>query len=184
MTSTTISSATPIDPRTGWVLLHKGEEEIYVWAVHAAGWQALGWSMGSAPVQAPEPEPELPIAPEPEQPLAPSPEPPLEDQPADAPATDPDPDSAFAPDVDSAFDRELDAELNAEVEPGPAAIADPVAAAPNFGAMTKAEIIEHCSRDYGVLLDSSLTKAALVTEAEALAAAAPLPDALVDDLMR
>jgi hypothetical protein len=50
--------------------------------------------------------------------------------------------------------------------------------------MTKAEIIEHCSRDYGVLLDSSLTKAALVTEAEALAAAAPLADALVDDLMR
>ena len=181
MTSTTISSATPIDPRTGWVLLHKGEEEIYVWAVHAAGWQALGWSMGSAPVQAPEPEPELPIAPEPEQPLAPSPEPPLEDQPADAadaPETDPDSDS------NSAFDRELDAELNAEVEPGPAAIADPVAAAPDFGAMTKAEIIEHCSRDYGVLLDSSLTKAALVTEAEALAAAAPLPDALVDDLMR
>lgn len=178
MTSTTISSATPIDPRTGWVLLHKGEEEIYVWAVHAAGWQALGWSMGSAPVQAPEPEPELPIAPEPEQPLAPSPEPPLEDQPADALETDPDSDSAFA------LEREPDAELNAEVEPGPAAIADPVAAAPDFGAMTKAEIIEHCSRDYGVLLDSSLTKAALVTEAEALAAAAPLPDALVDDLMR
>lgn len=176
MTSTTISSATPIDPRTGWVLLHKGEEEIYVWAVHAAGWQALGWSMGSAPVQAPDPEPELPIAPEPEQPLAPSPEPPIEDQPADAPATDP----VLAPDVDSAFDRELDA----EVEPGPDAIADPVTAVPDFGAMTKAEIIEHCSRDYGVLLDSSLTKAALVTEAEALAAAAPLPDALVDDLMR
>ena len=174
MTSTTISSATPIDPRTGWVLLHKGEEEIYVWAVHAAGWQALGWSMGSAPVQAPEPEPELPIAPEPEQPLAPSPEPPLEDQPADAPETDPHSDS------DSAFDRELDA----EVEPGPDAIADPVTAVPDFGAMTKAEIIEHCSRDYGVLLDSSLTKAALVTEAEALAATAPLPDALVDDLMR
>ena len=156
MTSTTISSATPIDPRTGWVLLHKGEEEIYVWAVHAAGWQALGWSMGSAPVQAPDPEPELP----------------LEDQPADA------------PEIDSAPDRELDAEHNAEVEPGPDAIADPVAAVPDFGAMTKAEIIEHCSRDYGVLLDSSLTKAALVTEAEALAAAAPLADALVDDLMR
>lgn len=180
MTSTTISSATPIDPRTGWVLLHKGEEEIYVWAVHAAGWQALGWSMGSAPVKAPEPEPELPIAPEPEQPLAPSPELPLEDQPADAPETDPDSDS----DSNSAFDREPDAEHNAEVEPGPDAIADPVAAVPDFGAMTKAEIIEHCSRDYGVLLDSSLTKAALVTEAEALAAAAPLPDALVDDLMR
>jgi hypothetical protein len=176
MTSTTISSATPIDPRTGWVLLHKGEEEIYVWAVHAAGWQALGWSMGSAPVQAPDPEPELPIAPEPEQPLAPSPELPLEDQPADAPETD--------PDSNSAFDREPDAEHNAEVEPGPDAIADPVAAVPDFGAMTKAEIIEHCSRDYGVLLDSSLTKAALVTEAEALAATAPLPDALVDDLMR
>jgi hypothetical protein len=164
MTSTTISSATPIDPRTGWVLLHEGEEEIYVWAVHAAGWQALGWSMGSAPVQAPDPEPELP----------------LEDQPADAPETDPDSDS----DSNSAFDREPDAEHNAEVEPGPDAIADPVAAVPDFGAMTKAEIIEHCSRDYGVLLDSSLTKAALVTEAEALAATAPLPDALVDDLMR
>ncbi|MGB5136634.1 MAG: hypothetical protein WBN89_15830 [Prochlorococcaceae cyanobacterium] len=47
--------------------------------------------------------------------------------------------------------------------------------------MTKAEIIEHCPRQYGVLLDSSLTKSALVTEAEALASPR-LPDALVDDL--
>ena len=72
MTSTTISSATPIDPRTGWVLLHKDEQEIYVWAVHASGWQSLGWSVGPAPIQAPEPTPEPPI--EPEEPEEPEPE--------------------------------------------------------------------------------------------------------------
>lgn len=45
---------------------------------------------------------------------------------------------------------------------------DPDAAMPDFAAMTKAEIIEHCSRNHGVLLDSSLTKSALISEAERL----------------
>ncbi|MEO1004198.1 MAG: hypothetical protein AAFX65_13980 [Cyanobacteria bacterium J06638_7] len=48
--------------------------------------------------------------------------------------------------------------------------------------MTKAEIIERCSRHYYVLLDSGLNKSTLVSEAEALAAA-QLPDARMDDLM-
>ncbi|MGB5134475.1 MAG: hypothetical protein WBN89_04800 [Prochlorococcaceae cyanobacterium] len=53
---------------------------------------------------------------------------------------------------------------------------------PDFAAMTKAETIEYCRRHYGVLLDLGLTKSALVSEAEALAARR-LPDALMDDLM-
>ena len=53
----------------------------------------------------------------------------------------------------------------------------------DYSAMTKAEIIEHCSNHYGVLLDSALTKAALVNEAQSLSSSQPLPDALMDDLM-
>jgi hypothetical protein len=53
---------------------------------------------------------------------------------------------------------------------------------PDFAAMTRVEIIEHCCHHYGVLLDSDLAKSALVSEAEALTAPR-LPDALVDDLM-
>ena len=50
-------------------------------------------------------------------------------------------------------------------------------------AASKAEIIEHCSREYGVLREASLTKSALISEAEALATAAPLPDALMEGLV-
>jgi hypothetical protein len=67
----------------------------------------------------------------------------------------------------------------ADLSAGEALTAEEV---PDFAAMTKAEIIEHCSSHYGVLLDSSLTKSTLVSEAEALAAPR-LPDALMDDLM-
>ena len=63
MTTTPTASATPIDPRTGWVLLHNGDQEIYVWAVHAGGWQALGWTVGPAPAPA-QNQPEQPIEPE------------------------------------------------------------------------------------------------------------------------
>ena len=59
----------------------------------------------------------------------------------------------------------------------------PTAELMDYGAMTKAEIIEHCSTHYGVLLDATLTKAALVHEAQLLSSSQPLPDALMDDLM-
>ncbi|MEA5424737.1 hypothetical protein [Synechococcus sp. CCY9202] len=162
MTSTTISSATPIDPRTGWVLLHKDEQEIYVWAVHASGWQALGWSVGSAAVLPAEPEPEPPMEPEEPDPEDPGPESQPADRFPDAPESNEEPEASTTIEAD---------------------VLDPAVAMPDFAAMTKAEIIEHCSSEYGVLLDASLTKSALIGEAEALAAAAPLPDALMDDLM-
>jgi hypothetical protein len=44
----------------------------------------------------------------------------------------------------------------------------------DYGAMTKAQIIEHCAQSHGVMLDSSLTKAQLVEEAERLDAEAAL----------
>ncbi len=52
----------------------------------------------------------------------------------------------------------------AEVEPPPEAI--------DFQAMTKAQIVQHCSTAYGVALDSSQTKAALIEQAAALEAQA------------
>jgi len=73
------------------------------------------------------------------------------------------------------------------------------AGATDFQAMTKAQIIEHCSSAYGAELDGSQTKAELIEQATALeqnaaAEAAtteliepvpgsgePLPDALLDD---
>ncbi len=169
MTSTTISSATPIDPRTGWVLLHKDEQEIYVWAVHASGWQSLGWSVGPAPIQAPEPAPEPPMEPEePDSgagvtlPAETAPESPLADLLPGAP--------------ESSEDPEAPTTIGADLH-------DADAVMPDFAAMTKAEIIEHCSRNHGVLLDSSLTKSALIGEAEALSATAPEPAGLMDDLI-
>ena len=58
------------------------------------------------------------------------------------------------------------------------------AAAPDFQAMTKAQILEHCSSVYGVELDCSQTKAELVEQATALAqlpVELPLPDLVLDD---
>jgi hypothetical protein len=61
-----------------------------------------------------------------------------------------------------------------------------VATGTDFQAMTKAQIMEHCSSLYGVDLDGSQTKAELVEQATALeqqAAAALLsPGALSDEL--
>lgn len=184
MTSTTISSATPIDPRTGWVLLHKDEQEIYVWAVHASGWQSLGWSLGPAPIQAPEPTPEPPMEPEepdPEEPEEPGPEEPAPEEPADPAPEDPGagvtllagqklpaetaPESPLADLLPGAPESSEDPETATTIG---ADLLDADAVMPDFAAMTKAEIIEHCSRNHGVLLDSSLTKSALISEAERL----------------
>lgn len=184
MTSTTISSATPIDPRTGWVLLHKDEQEIYVWAVHASGWQSLGWSLGPAPIQAPEPTPEPPMEPEepdPEEPEEPDTEEPAPEKPADPAPEDPGagvtlpasqkllaetaPESPLADLLPGAPESSEDSEAATTIG---ADRLDPDAVMPDFAAMTKAEIIEHCSRNHGVLLDSSLTKSALISEAERL----------------
>ena len=50
--------------------------------------------------------------------------------------------------------------------------------APDFEAMTKAQILEHCSSVYGVELDGSQTKAELMEQATALA---QLPVELLDE---
>jgi hypothetical protein len=65
---------------------------------------------------------------------------------------------------------EVDWELEPEAAPAPVA-------APDFQAMTKAQILEHCSSVYGVELDGSQTKAELVEQATALA---QLPVELLD----
>ncbi|MCP9880623.1 hypothetical protein KBY74_12315 [Cyanobium sp. A1C-AMD] len=65
----------------------------------------------------------------------------------------------------------------------PEAASAPVAA-PDFQAMTKAQILEHCSSVYGVELDGSATKAELVEQATALAqlpVEQQLSDLLLDD---
>ena len=51
-----------------------------------------------------------------------------------------------------------------EPEPDPA----PAAGATDFQAMTKAQIVEHCSTTYGADLDGSQTKAELIEQAIAL----------------
>ena len=63
----------------------------------------------------------------------------------------------------------------------------PLPEATDFQALTKAQIIEHCSTIHGVELDGSQTKAELVEQARALESqrahliCPPLPDGLVDD---
>ena len=142
------------------LLIGKDGETRSIWPVHLAGWRALGWQVLTPVLPAEmEPDPDL-EGQQPELPetVEPGPVPPDPEQP--------------------------DGEEEASPQPAepPAPEATPTTEAPDFAAMTKAEIIEHCSRHYGVLLDSSLTKSALVSEAEALAAPR-LPDALMDDLM-
>jgi len=70
-----------------------------------------------------------------------------------------------------------------QLEPEPEAAPAPMPA-PDFQAMTKAQILEHCSSVYGVELDGSQTKAELMEQATALAQLPvehPLPDLLLDD---
>jgi hypothetical protein len=71
-------------------------------------------------------------------------------------------------------------------EPDPAAGEALLAAeAPDFAAMTKAEIVAFCSASYGVSLDGGMTKAELVEQATALHASSSgtslleLPDGLL-----
>ncbi len=138
--------------------------------MHLAGWRALVWQVlspallavweAAAPGGAAEVgEPAAELEPDPwleEEGEAEGPEPPDSSSPA---AVNPEP---VQPDAEG-----LEEAPPSAMPPTPEAT--PAPEAPDFAAMTKAEIIEHCSRSYGVLLDSSLTKSALVTEAEAMA---------------
>ena len=77
---------------------------------------------------------------------------------------------------------EADWEPEAEPEAEPEQVQ---VVAPDFQAMTKAQILEHCSSVYGVELDGSATKAELVEQATALAQSSEqlLPDVLLDDTL-
>ena len=132
------------------------------------GWQSLGWQLQEAAT-------ELPVAPtvaiDLTAPLAPEPEevaqPLLVAEPEAVP--------------EAQWDPEPQPEPEPEAAPGPEPVHVP---APDFQAMTKAQILEHCSSVYGVELDGSQTKAELVEQATALAqqpVEQPLPDLLLDD---
>ena len=149
----------------GMVRISAGAEHRFIWPVHLGGWQSLGWQLqeaGSdtpgAPTGADTPGvvPIDLIAP-----LAPKPEEVAQPVPAVEPAVVP--------------------EADWQLEPEAAAAPMP---APDFQAMTKAQILEHCSSVYGVELDGSQTKAELVEQATALAQLPEqLPEQLLPDLL-
>ena len=146
----------------GMVRISAGAEHRFIWPVHLGGWQSLGWQLQEAATELPVGAIDLiaPIAPEPGQVAQP------------VPAVEP----AVVPEAD----WEPEAEPAAEPEPETAPALMP---APDFQAMTKAQILEHCSSVYGVELDGSQTKAELVEQATALAQLPeqPLSDLLLDD---
>lgn len=127
-----------LEPLPSRVLIAKDDQTRSIWPVHLAGWQALGWQMLS-PAPPATPEPAGPEPREPD-PLAPAPDPEVVEPPVEPPL-DPDP---------SAGEALLAAE------------------APDFAAMTKAEIVAFCSASYGVSLDGGMTKAELVEQAHTL----------------
>lgn len=137
------TSGKELDPLPSRLLIGKDGQTRSIWPVHMAGWQALGWQLLS---------PATPAIPEPAGPEPARPEP-----------TEPDPPAAETVPVEL---EEL-----VEVPPAP----DPGAGeallaeqAPDFQAMTKAEIVAFCSATYGVSLDGAMTKAELVEQATAL----------------
>ena len=143
----------------GMVRIVQGGSYRFIWPVHLGGWQSLGWQLQpAAGLTAPEPR-----LPEPE--LAPAAQPPSEVVEDLAPV----------------------APVGADLQSAPLgsdSLSAPLGA--TFQAMTKAQIIEHCSSVYGVELDGSQTKAELVEQAIALetqndstAAAASGPEPLL-----
>ena len=152
----------------GMVRIVQGGSYRFIWPVHLGGWQSLGWQLQpAAGLTAPEPR-----LPEPE--LAPAAQPPSEVVEDLAPVA---PDGADLQSAPLGADS-LSAPLGAD------SLSAPLGA--TFQAMTKAQIIEHCSSVYGVELDGSQTKAELVEQAIALetqndstAAAASGPEPLL-----
>jgi len=129
-----------------------------IWPVHLAGWQALGWQL-QTDAATPEPEPEQP---EPEQP-----EPDQEPAPDGEPEAEPVLEPALEPELAGTAEPEPATETLTETPTG-GGEALLAAEAPDFQAMTKAQIVEYCSAVHGVDLDSSQTKAELIEQATAL----------------
>ena len=151
----------------GMVRISAGAEHRFIWPVHLGGWQSLGWQLQEAGSDTPGAHtgadmPDAPIgAIDSIAPPEPEPEEVAEQLLAVEPAAVP----------------EADWQLEPEAAPAPVAV-------PDFQAMTKAQILQHCSSVYGVELDGSATKAELVEQATALAqlpVEQPLPDLLLDD---
>jgi hypothetical protein len=159
----------------------------FIWPVHLGGWQSLGWQLQPA-ADLPAPEPRLPepeLEPEPDPELAMAPDPEVEMAELDvqtSPAGDESDPSPATDWVEPGTEPEV-------AEAMPVATGTELQSAPlssDFQAMTKAQILEHCSRIYGVDLDGSQTKAELVEQATALELQAapandePLADGLLD----
>jgi hypothetical protein len=145
-----------------------------IWPVHLAGWQALGWQL-QQDAATPEPEPEQPEPePEPEQPETDE-EAGLDGELGAEPVLEP----ALEPESSATTESEPPIETPAETATGGTTGGDAgggeallAAEAPDFQAMTKAQIIEYCSAVHGVELDGSQTKAELIEQATALEAQA------------
>jgi len=159
----------------GMVRISAGAEHRFIWPVHLGGWQSLGWQLQEAAAELPVAPPtgaDLPDAPigaiDLTAPFAPEPEEVAQPLPAVEPEAEP--------------QTDWEPEAVPAAQPEPEAASAPVAA-PDFQAMTKAQILEHCSSVYGVELDGSATKAELVEQATALAQLPEqlLPDVLLDD---
>jgi hypothetical protein len=196
-----------IDPAIpeGMVRISAGAEHRFIWPVHLGGWQSLGWQLQETGSELPDASTncaDLPGAPTGADlsdaptgadlsyaPTGATPEELLPGfVPTDLIALEPEEvaqpllavEPEAVPEVHWEPEAEPAAEPEAEPEPEPAAAPMP---ALDFQAMTKAQILEHCSSVYGVELDGSQTKAELVEQATALAQLPeqPLPDLLLDD---
>lgn len=146
----------------GMVRITRHSSHRFIWPVHLAGWQSMGWQLQpEAAASEPEQEQELqPGEPEASDPQA---ELPTEDTAKGEPEAEPDPDPE-AP-ADDVAPEGAHSGLSPE---GALSAAEPTGT--DFQAMTKAQIIEHCQSLYGVELDGSQTKAELVEQATALEA--------------
>ena len=135
----------------GMVRISAGAEHRFIWPVHLGGWQSLGWQLQpAADLTAPEPRVPEPLLPEPR--LA-------------EPELEPDPET----EADQASRVQQQQSEVVEAPPhGASDAATPLPEATDFQALTKAQIIEHCSTIHGVELDGSQTKAELVEQARAL----------------
>lgn len=165
----------------GMVRIVLGGSYRFIWPVHLGGWQSLGWQLQpAAGLMAPEPR-----LPEPEPELEPELEPNLIPDPAPDPEEETDQDLELGSESDVTEPMSLAAGTELQSAPvGTDLQSAPLGA--TFQAMTKAQILEHCSSVYGVELDGSQTKAELVEQAIALesqndptAAAASGPEPLL-----
>ena len=131
---------TELDPLPSRLLISKDGQTRSIWPVHLAGWQALGWQL-LTPAPPAEPEPTTP-------------------EPADPEPSEPEPVEPEA--VPETVKERLEAPQAPDPAAGEALLGEE---APDFQAMTKAEIVAFCSSTYGVSLDGAMTKAELVQQA-------------------